>query len=142
MLTLLGPRHPQVDRDLGPLTRRSFLKIGGLAAGGLSLGGLFSLEARGAARRSHKALINIFLPGGPSHIDTFDPKPEAPSEVRGEFRAIGTNVPGIRICELFPRMAKMMDKFAIIRSIHDSDGIHDGAQCMTGRRRGDTLAAG
>jgi hypothetical protein len=135
MLTLLGRPDPRPEGDHGPLTRRSFLKIGGMAAGGLTLGQLLSLDARAGNGRSHKALINIFMPGGPSHLDTFDLKPNAPAEVRGEFRPIGTNVPGIQICELFPRMAKMMDKFALIRSIHDSEGLHDGYQCMTGRKR-------
>jgi hypothetical protein len=141
MLTLLGRPDPGAQRDHGPLTRRGFLRIGGLAAGGLTLGQLLSIEAHARASRSHKALINIFLPGGPSHLDTFDLKPDAPVEVRGEFKPIGTNVPGIQICELFPRMAKMMDKFALIRSIHDSEGLHDGYQCMTGRRRKDKATA-
>ena len=64
------------------------------------------------------------LPGGPSHIDMFDLKPNAPTEVRGEFRPISTNVPGMEVCELFPRLAKMADQFAIIRSLADSDGAH------------------
>ena len=115
------------------MARREFLKIGGMAAGGLSLAQLLRLDARAETGRSHKAVINIYLPGGPSHIDMFDLKPNAPREVRGEFRPIGTNVPGMEICELFPRLAKMADQFAIIRSIHDSDGAHDCYQCMTGR---------
>jgi hypothetical protein len=137
MLTLLGRPDSNPQPDHGPLTRRSFLKIGGMAAGGLSLGQLLSIDARAGTGRSHKALINIFMPGGPSHLDMFDLKPNAPAEIRGEFRPINTNVAGIQICELFPRMAKMMDKFAIIRSIYDSEGLHDGYQCMTGRRRKD-----
>jgi hypothetical protein len=139
MLTLKGGLYGD---EGSVLNRRSFLKAGGLAAGGLSLAQLLSLEARAGTGSSHKALINIFLPGGPSHLDTFDLKPDAPSEVRGEFRPIGTNVPGIRICELFPRMARMMDKFALIRSIVDSEGLHDGYQCMTGRTRREMKPAG
>src|SRR5437868_1780606 len=142
MLTLLGGPNGRQDRDWALMSRRGFVKSGGVAAGGLSLAQLMSLEARAGTGRSHKAIINIFLPGGPSHLDTFDLKPDAPSEVRGEFRPIGTNVPGIQICELFPRMARMMDKFAIIRSISDSEGAHDGYQCMTGRTRKEMKPAG
>lgn len=135
MLDLLGSfdrRATHCDR----ISRRGFLKIGGLAAGGLSLAQLLSLDAQAKVGRSHKAIINIYLPGGPSHLDMFDLKPDAPSEIRGEFRPISTNVPGMEICELFPRLAKLADKFALIRSLADSDGAHDCYQCMTGRKRG------
>src|ERR671936_383988 len=115
MLNLFGSRLGEQPRDWAPLSRRSFLKIGGLAAGGLTLSQLMALEARAGTGRRHKALINIYLPGGPSHLDTFDLKPDAPAEVRGEFKPISTNVPGVQICELFPRMARMMDKFVILR---------------------------
>jgi hypothetical protein len=135
MLTILG-------RPEASMSRRGFLKIGGLAAGGLSLAQLLSVEAQARTGRSHKALINIFLAGGPSHLDMFDLKPDAPSEMRGEFRPIPTNVPGIQVCELFPRMARMMDKFALIRSIVDSDDKHDAHQCMTGLKRSDPKPSG
>jgi len=141
MLTLLGHRDTN-RRHCDGISRRHFLKIGGMAAGGLSLSQLLQMEAQAGTGHSHKAVINIYLPGGPSHLDLFDLKPEAPSEVRGEFRPIRTNVPGIQICELFPRMAAMMDKFAIIRSIADSDGAHDCYQCMTGHKRGDRAPQG
>src|SRR5262249_7830565 len=124
------------------LSRRAFLKIGGLAAGGLSLAQLLALEAKAGTGRSNKALINIFLPGGPPHLDMFDLKPEAPSEIRGELRPVSTNVAGIEICELFPRLARMADRFAIIRSLVDSAGEHDCFQCMTGRTRKDTAPPG
>lgn len=124
------------------LTRRSFLRIGSAAFGGLALPQILELEAAAQVGSSHKAIINIYLPGGPSHIDMWDPKPEAPIEIRGEFEPIETNVSGIRICELFPRVAAMMDKFAIIRSLADSDGAHDCHQCMTGRRKGQRDPAG
>ncbi len=104
-----------------------------MAAGGLSLAQLLEMEARAGVKRNHKAIINIYLPGGPSHLDMFDLKPDAPSEIRGEFRPIKTNVKGMEICELFPKLAKMGDKFSIIRSIVGSEGRHDGYQCMTGR---------
>jgi uncharacterized protein (DUF1501 family) len=133
MLTILGRQDGRRTHCDG-IARRSFLKIGGMALGGLSLPQLLALEdGAGRAGRSRKALINIFLPGGPSHIDLWDLKPDAPSTIRGEFRPIETNVPGIQICELFPRTAKMMDKFALIRTVVGSEGLHDGYQCMTGR---------
>ena len=84
---------------------------------------------------SHKAVINVFLPGYPSHLDMFDMKPEASREFRGEFSPISTNVPRMQICELFPKLAKIADKFSIIRSSTTSEGAHSGYQCMTGRTR-------
>ncbi len=141
MLELFGRRDRKKSHCDG-YSRRDFLKIGGMAAGGLSLGQLLGMEARAGTGSTHKAVINIYLPGGPSHLDMFDLKPDAPSEIRGEFRPIGTNVPGIQICELFPRLAKMADKFAIIRSLADSDGAHDCYQCMTGHKRRDVAPAG
>ncbi len=132
MVSLFGS-----DNGHGGQSRRDFLKIGGMAAGGLSLAQLLEAEARAGTGHSHKAIINIFLAGGPPHIDMFDMKPEAPREIRGEFRPIKSNVPGMEFCELFPNLAKCADKFAIIRSIADSDGRHDPFQCMTGRKKGD-----
>jgi hypothetical protein len=80
-----------------------------------------------------KSIIMIFLPGGPPHQDMWDIKMDAPAEIRGEFSPIGTNVPGIQICEHFPRIAKMADKMTFIRSIVGASGDHDAYQCMTGR---------
>lgn len=136
MLTIFGPREPGKSFCDG-LSRRSFLKVGGAAMGGLALSQILQMEAAAGIGASHRAIINIYLPGGPSHIDMWDPKPNAPAEIRGEFSPIATNVPGIQICELFPRIAAMMDKFAIIRSLADSDGAHDCYQCMTGHRKGE-----
>src|SRR6266508_3415343 len=99
------------------VSRRNFLKIGALGLGGLALPQLLQAERSSGLARSHKAIIMIFLPGGPSHQDMFDLKAEAPSEIRGEFKPIGTNVPGIEICEHLPRLAGCMDQAAIIRSI-------------------------
>jgi hypothetical protein len=115
------------------VSRRNFLKIGGLAMGGLSLNDVLRAEAAQKAGKSHKAVIMVFLPGGPSHQDMFDLKPDAPSEIRGEFKPISTNVPGIQICEHLPRLAKMMDKCTLIRSLADCDSGHDAFQCLTGR---------
>ena len=116
-------------------SRRDFIKIGGMAAGGLSLANLLEAETRAGTGESHKGIINIYLPGGPPHIDMFDMKPDAPSEIRGEFRPIKSNVPGMEFCELFPNLAKCADKFAIIRTIADCDSQHDSYQCMTGRKK-------
>jgi hypothetical protein len=114
------------------VTRRDFLKIGGLALGGLSLPGLLRAEGQAGIRRSHKAVIMIFLAGGPPHQDMFDLKPEAAEGIRGEFRPIPTSVPGLEICEHMPRLARMMDKFVVIRSLVGAGGDHSAGQCMTG----------
>jgi hypothetical protein len=120
------------------VSRRDFLTVGGSLVGGLTLADILRAEAAGHARTSsHRAVINVFLPGGPPHMDMWDLKPDAPREFRGEFRPIQTNVTGVRICELFPRMARIMDKFILVRSLADSDGRHDCYQCMTGRKRTD-----
>lgn len=132
MLTILGSRTSGGFCDR--MGRRDFLAIGGMACGGLALPQLLRADAQ-RGQRSHKAIINVFLPGGPPHIDMWDLKPDAPAEIRGEYNPIRTNVPGMEICELFPKLATMADRFAIIRSIADSDGDHSAYQCMTGRKR-------
>src|SRR5579871_2439093 len=110
MLTILGRSNRYCDG----LSRRSFLRIGALslgAAGGLSLTDIFRAEARsGSLGSPHKAVINVFLGGGPPHQDMWEIKTEAPEEIRGEFQPIATKVPGIQICEVFPRLASLMDK--------------------------------
>ncbi|OYW14805.1 MAG: hypothetical protein B7Z55_15435, partial [Planctomycetales bacterium 12-60-4] len=136
MLTILGRPNTSRRGFCDGVSRRDFLTIGGMALGGVSLAQTLQAESVSASGRSHKAIINIYLPGGPPHLDMWDPKPEAPAEVRGEFSAIATNVPGIYVSEMFPRMAAMMDKFVLVRSLADSDGAHDAYQCMTGRRKG------
>jgi hypothetical protein len=139
MLTIFG--RPSRNGGLcDGVSRRDFLTIGGSVLGGLTLPGLLRAEARQGGGTRHKAIINVYLPGGPPHLDMWDIKTEAPREIRGEFDPIRTNVPGIQICELFPRIAGMMDKFIPIRSICDADGRHDGFQCMTGRKKNDTNA--
>jgi hypothetical protein len=134
MLTIFG----KPSRNGGfcdGVTRRDFLTIGGSIAGGLMLPNLLRAEANQNRGTQHKAIINIYLPGGPPHLDMWDIKTEAPREIRGEFDPINTNVPGIQICELFPRIASMADKFVFVRSLVDCDGLHDSFQCMTGRRK-------
>jgi hypothetical protein len=106
--------------------------MGGLALGGLSLPGLLRAESRAGVGRSHKAVIMIFLAGGPPHQDMFDLKPGAPEGIRGEFRPIPTNVPGLDICEYMPRLARMMDRFAVIRSVVGAGPDHSAGQCLTG----------
>src|SRR5579871_6590983 len=134
MLTILG-RPTAGSAFCDHVSRRAFLQIGGAAMGGLALPQILAHEAQAGIAGSRKAIINVYLPGGPPHIDMWDLKPNAPAEIRGEYRPITTNVPGIEICEQFPKIAAMMDKFAIIRTIVDSDGGHDCYQCMTGRKK-------
>jgi hypothetical protein len=142
MLTIFGPSDRRSSRLCDQYSRRSFLTVGGMALGGVGLSNVLRAEDESGSKSSHKAIINIYMPGGPSHMDLWDLKPDAPAEVRGDFRPIATNVPGIEICEMFPRMAQMMDKFVPVRSISDADGRHDGYQCMTGHRRGDRQPPG
>lgn len=124
------------------VTRRSFLKVGAFSFGAASFTLADVLRAETAAQgpTRHKALINIFLGGGPPHQDMWDIKTEAPSEIRGEFKPIRTNVPGIQIGETFPKVAAMMDRFAVIRSVVGAQGGHDGYQCTTGWKK-ESLAA-
>ncbi len=141
MMTILG----RASRMCDGVSRRSFLKIGGLAMGaigGVGLPSLLRAEAAAGIRQSNKAVIHIFLAGGPPHQDMWDIKTDAPSEIRGEFLPIPTNVPGIQIGECFPRIAGMFHKFAAIRSIVECDGAHDAYQCLTGWRRRDLQSLG
>jgi uncharacterized protein DUF1501 len=118
------------------LTRRDFLHAGALSMLGLSLTDWMALRAQGQAPDRDVNCIMLFLVGGPSHIDTFDPKPEAPPEIRGPFQAAATSVPGMRITDIFPRTAQIADKFSLIRSVyHTATAVHDtGHQMMqTGR---------
>lgn len=128
MLTILGEQHRYCDR----MPRRNFLQIGGLSLGGLSLPQILRAEQQAGASQPHKAIIMILLPGGPPHLDMYDLKPDAPAEIRGEFSPIATNVPGIDISELMPRTAAMMDRFALVRSLHGALNDHNVHQCLTG----------
>jgi uncharacterized protein (DUF1501 family) len=133
MLTILSSSPS--GRFCDGLSRRAFLQIGGLALGGLSLPQLLRAETAAGKSNPHKGIIMIFLPGGPSHQDMFDLKPEAPAEFRGEFKPIKTNVPGIEISEHLPLTAAVMDKLVVIRSIVGATGDHDAFQCQTGRTK-------
>ena len=117
-------------------SRRDFLHAGALSALGLTLPGFLAQKAAGAVTDADVNCIMLFLVGGPSQIDTWDPKPNAPDEIRGPFKAIDTNVPGVRITEVFSQMARHADKFSLIRSVyHTATAVHDtGHQMMqTGR---------
>jgi len=129
MLTLPGKPYRLCDH----ISRRSFLRIGGLALGGLSLPQVLRAQAQSGVNGSHKAVIMVFLSGGPPHQDMVDLKPDAPAEIRGEFKPIRTNVPGIDLCEHLPRLAARTDRLAIIRSVVGSEGQHAAFQCLTGR---------
>jgi len=116
------------------ISRRSFLRAGGLAIGGLALSDLLRLKAQGAvsAERRGKSVIMICLGGGPSHVDTYDMKPDAPAEIRGEFRPIKSNVPGMQLCELLPKQAKLADKFAVVRTVTWQEPDHQRIEIFTG----------
>src|SRR3954467_13431514 len=128
MLTLFGPRHRYCDG----VSRRSFLKIGGLAMGGLGLPELLGAEGRAGAGGANRSVIMVYLSGGLAHQDTFDLKPDAPAEVRGEFKPIATRVPGLQIGELLPRTAAVMDRVALIRSLVGLRDEHSSFQNVTG----------
>lgn len=119
------------------MTRRDFLHAGAISTLGLSLPVLTELQAQGAVRKDKDVnCVMLFLLGAPSQLDTWDMKPNAPMEIRGPFKPIKTNVPGMEISEIFPRMARHADKFSIIRSVyHTAAAVHDtGHQMMqTGR---------
>ncbi|MEO1982115.1 MAG: DUF1501 domain-containing protein [Fuerstiella sp.] len=122
-------------------SRRRFLQVGALGVGGFTLADLLRAEAA-QGTSSHKAVINIHLAGGPSHIDTFDLKPDAAREFRGEFNPVTTNVPGIDICEHFPRLAQSADKYAIIRSLTGSISDHSDYPTQTGFARSNLQSSG
>ena len=132
MLDILTNKHVMCDG----LTRRHFLRIGVLGIGGLTLGDLLRLEAQakiesGKLPSREKSMILLWQHGGPSHLETYDMKPDAPTEYRGPFRPIPTNVPGIQVCELLPMHAKIADKFTLIRSCsHGWGGHSDGMSMM------------
>ncbi|MEC8556283.1 MAG: DUF1501 domain-containing protein [Planctomycetota bacterium] len=136
MLTLLGKSSRYCDG----VSRRSFLTVGGLTfgAGGFGLSNILKAESSGGSGAKsttglgHKAVINVFLAGGPPHQDMWEIKSDAPTEIRGEFRAIPTTASGVEICEVFPKLASLMDKSAVIRSVVGCNGRHESYSCMSG----------
>ena len=131
MFTIYGPRDS--GRMCDGVSRRDFLRVGALGLGGLTLADLLRFKALGAVRpeSAAKSVIMVYLPGGPSHIDMYDLKPNAPAEYRGEFKPIRTNVPGMDVCELMPRHAQIADKFAVLRGLK-TQGNHDPTELLTG----------
>lgn len=128
-MLIQGPEYRHCDG----LSRRSFLRLS-LAGFG---GAWAATQASGAASPGprHKAVIMIYMPGGPSHLDMYDLKPGAPAEIRGEFRPIATAVPGVQICELMPRLAQAMHRLVVVRSIADAVDDHAAHTCLTGWSR-------
>jgi len=128
MLSIPGPRSTRCDG----ISRRNCLQIGALGMGGLALPDLLRAAANSDSSRPAKAVIMVLLPGGPPHLDTFDLKPAAPSEIRGEFRPIATTIPGLEMCELLPRLAGLAHKLTVIRSLHGFLDDHNLHWCTTG----------
>jgi hypothetical protein len=139
MLHIRHGGHPA--RNCQGMTRRTALKAGFLGLAGLSLPDLFRLRARGAASDRDTAVILLWLDGGPSQIETYDPKPDAPAEYRGPYGTIQTRVPGIRLSELMVQHARHADKMVFVRSVHHDNGDHfAGAHWMLTGRFGSTAA--
>ncbi|QDU92269.1 DUF1501 domain-containing protein [Lignipirellula cremea] len=116
------------------LHRRTLLQMGAASVCGLSLTDFLRADTRSALDPSYRkrSIVNVWLAGGASHLDTFDMKPDAPAEFRGEFDSIATRIPGVRICEHLPRIAERLDRMALIRSLTGMVDSHDGAMCATG----------
>ena len=114
----------QRQRTCGGISRREVLQVGASTLLGLSLGDLLRVQAAGSLAGSAKSVIFLWLWGGPAQLDTWDPKPDSPVEYRGPFSPIATNVVGTRICELFPQVAKLADRYAILRSLHTGSNDH------------------
>lgn len=120
----------------GPVSRRNFLKIGALTLGGLGAHGIVPWKLQAAqGAESDTSVILVWLPGGPPHMETYDMKPDAPAEYRGDFRPVQTNVPGINVCEHLPMHTRVADRFTLIRSIAHNFSDHGGGhkRFLTGR---------
>ena len=128
MLTIPGPASRYCDG----MSRRSWLQIGGLGLGGLALPEILRAESQSGSRKKIKGIIMVVLPGGPTHLDMYDLKPDAPPEVRGEFQPIDTRVPGIQICELLPRLADMAEHLTFVKSLIGFKNDHNTHWCTTG----------
>ena len=135
-------RNP-LTRCPGTRGRRAFLRAGLTGLWSLGLSDLLQMEAAASASSRRKSILVLWLWGGPSHMETFDMKPDAPAEYRGDFRPISTNVPGIQICEHLPKLAKLADKYALIRSLHhDRTGhVNSTHSVLTGYRGEDVEMA-
>jgi hypothetical protein len=124
----------QKGRKCNGLHRRELLQMGAAAFCGLTLADFLRADARAKVDSTYRkrSIVNVWLAGGASHLDTFDMKPDAPVEFRGEFRPIATRMPGVQICEYLPRISERMDRMALIRSLTGTVDSHDGAMCATG----------
>jgi hypothetical protein len=131
MFTLWGRKQVLCDN----LHRREFLRLGALGLGGLTLADLLRHEARGEEKSRPKSVIYVVLGGGPSHIDMYDLKPDAPDEYRGPFKPIATKLPGVRICELMPLQAEIMDQLALIRGVRSVENDHFLSEVYSGLPR-------
>ena len=123
------------SRCPGP-SRRSFLRIGGFGLAGLTLADLDRSDAHAAPAKRPKSVIWIVLSGGLSHLDSFDPKPDAPKEIRGAFGTIASKLPGIRVTDLLPKCAAMLDRFALIRGLKSVENDHFLSEVYSGLPRG------
>lgn len=132
MITLLGSHNRSFCDGV---SRRSFLRLGSLGFGGICLSDLLQAEAQ-TESKSEKSVIMVYLPGGPTQHETFDPKPSAPQEIRGSFDPIATRLPGVQFCELLPKLANLNDRFSIVRSLVGMKNRHESFQCYTGRPGG------
>ena len=128
MLQLVGSQSKFCDG----VSRRNFLSVGSLALGGISLPQLLRADEQNGNKSRHKSVIMIFLPGGPSHLDIWDLKPDAPVEIRGEFQPIQTSIPGYHVCEHLPQFAQNLDRFTIIRSLVGAKNEHASELCLSG----------
>lgn len=139
---MLQIQHGALARNCAGMTRRTALKAGFLGMAGLTLPNLLRLRAEQQCNKKDTAIILLWLDGGPSQLETYDPKPEASDEYRGPWKAINTNVPGIRVCEMLPHHARHMDKMVLVRSLHHDNGDHfAGAHWMLTGRFGSTAAS-
>ncbi len=132
MLTFFGRNQPLCKG----LSRRAFLRVGGLGFAGVSLADLYRHEASAATpARRPKSVIWIVLSGGISHLDSYDPKPDAPTEIRGAFGTIPTTLPGVRVCDLMPKQAAMLEKFALLRGLKSVENDHFLSEVYSGLPR-------
>ncbi|MEQ8638318.1 DUF1501 domain-containing protein [Gimesia maris] len=121
------------------LSRRQFIQLASLGlTGGLSLGRLTEAVAGLPQTSKQQSVVMVYLPGGPTQFETFDPKPDAPSEIRGSFAATQSRVPGVQFCELLPELSTIADKFSVVRTLVGMENRHESFQCYTGRAGGRT----
>jgi hypothetical protein len=133
MLTVWGRR---TGAFCDGLSRRNFLRIGSLGLGGLSMASLLRAETRLGIAPTDRSVIMVYLPGGPTQLETFDPKPYAPREFRGACHPISTAIPGAQFCELLPQLSRSAETFSVVRTLAGMKNRHECFQCYTGRPGG------